>query len=370
MNSFRLLARPPGAAVVLVEVALAVALGGCTSGGRFSATTLPMELHAPVAQSAQAVDLSRLAGPSSGNNLIASGDVVGIVLAAGLSADEIVDFDVRVGDGGMVLLPEIGRLQLGGLDATQAEKAIAAACVHRGLYRDPHVTVTFKSQGVNRVTVVGAVKEPGVYELPRASSHLLGAILAAGGLDEDAGTKIEIRQRAGAATLASLGTTASGSSGVQWAGHTAVPAQRPPEFICLNLADPTDKPPGQVVLHDGSVVTVQRLCPEPIEVIGLVRKPGEYEFPVTRELRLLGAIAQAEGVSVKQADKVIVIRKGPDQSGPVSISASIRRAKRNPEENLRLAPGDVVSVEETPATMLADVVNIVRFGVGATLPLF
>lgn len=370
MNSAEPQTKLSRSAVILAPIALLVAIAGCASGHRFSAATLPVELQAPVVHSAQAVDLSRLAAPPSDNNLIAEGDVLGILVAAGLSTDEIVEFDVRVGDGGVALLPEIGPLQLGGADASQAEKVIAAACVHRGLYRDPHVAVKLERRRTNRVTVVGAVKEPGVQELPPGECHLLAAITAAGGFEEDAGTKIEIRQSGGGTTLAVMGENAADSSNVQLASRHTDAVQRRPEFVCLDLANPSGTPPEPFALRDGSTVTVERLCPEPIEVLGLVRKPGEYQYPVDRELRLLGAIARAGGVALKPADKVIVIRKGTARTGPVGIVASLRSAKRNPEENLRLAPGDVVSVEQTPATMLADAVNIVRFGVGSTIPLF
>ena len=357
-----------------------------------------MELAARPIQSAQVIDLSRFSGPPVDNNIIAEGDILGIMLAAGLSEEEIVEFDVRVGTGGETLLPEIGRLPLGGLDATSVEKMIVAACIHRGLYRYPHVTVTLKEQRKNRVTVVGAVKEPGVHELPRGSSNLMTAILAAGGIEDDAGTKIEIRRPGGptimasntngqnivnahdnrlmmrqpdsAVNLAAANASGSNVSTIQQAGHAEPVAQRGVELICFNMADADDKSSKQAELSDGSIVTVERLRPAPIEVIGLVRKPGQYDYPVAHEIRLLSAIAQAGGVSSKQTDKVIVIRKLPDGTGFMGIEASLNKAKLNPVENPRLAPGDVVSVEQTLGTMMADTINFVRFGVGASIPLF
>ena len=43
------------------------------------------------------------------------------------------------------------------------------------------------------VRVVGAVEKPGVYDLPSAGSDLLSAIVAAGGLADNAGTLVELR---------------------------------------------------------------------------------------------------------------------------------------------------------------------------------
>ena len=401
--------RPLFFAVIFAEITLTMGLAGCMQNrlfkksNYFTASSLPVELAARPLQSAQVVDLSRFAGPPVDNKKIGDGDILGISLAAGLNADDIVEFDIRVGDGGETLFPEIGRLPLGGLDVTGAEKMIAAACIHRGLYRHPNVTVIMKEQRTNSITVVGAVEEPGVHELPRGSSNLMTAILAAGGTEEDAGTKIQIHRPSGPSILASdsngqntdnfhdnrsmvqqannevdpaaADASAPNASGVRQAGHDEPAmqrdaAQRGVELICLNLADPEDKSSKQASLGDGSIVTVERLRPAPIEVIGLVRKPGQYDYPVAHEMRLLNTIAQAGGVSSKQTDGVIVIRKLSDGSGFVGIKASLKKAKVNPAENLRIAPGDVISVEENLGTVIADAVNIVRFGVGASVPLF
>ena len=51
-----------------------------------------------------------------------------------------------------------------------------------------------QEKAVNRITVVGAVKEQGMVELPKGQSTLLAALMAAGSLDEKAGTEIEIRR--------------------------------------------------------------------------------------------------------------------------------------------------------------------------------
>ena len=61
------------------------------------------------------------------------------------------------------------------------------------MFQKPHVTVTMKRQRKNAIMVIGAVKEPGLKELPRGSCSLLAALVSAGGLSEDAGTDVEIR---------------------------------------------------------------------------------------------------------------------------------------------------------------------------------
>jgi polysaccharide biosynthesis/export protein len=54
---------------------------------------------------------------------------------------------------------------------------------------------------------------------------------------------------------------------------------------------------------------------------------------------------------------------------PVVIECSIRAAKRGGNANLVLAPGDVVSVEETPLTFTVGTIqNFVRFGFSSAIP--
>ena len=78
------------------------------------------------------------------------------------------------------------------------------------------------------------------------------------------------------------------------------------------------------------------------------------------------------GLSSTVADKVYVIRPLPDDSGQTAvIEVSLMEAKRDASRNIRLGPRDLVSIEHTPATMLLELVKIIRFGVGASLtPLF
>jgi polysaccharide export outer membrane protein len=66
-----------------------------------------------------------------------------------------------------------------------------------------------------------------------------------------------------------------------------------------------------------------------------------------------------------------VIRQIPGESEPLVIKVSLAEAKGVGKGNLRLAPGDVVSVEQTPATVVLGALNnFVRFGLSGTVPLF
>jgi len=317
------------------------------------------------AQNAQTLDLSGFAGPPVNHDLIDRGDLLDVSIAAGLNEDAVTQFVVRVGGNGTAVIPEIGRLQFAGMPLMAAEGQITATCVQRGLYRQPHVTVRMNTPRVNRVTVLGAVEKPGTCSLPRSSSYLMHALMGAGGLAEDAGTLVEIRRPVGPTALASAEQPGAGD--VQLAGAT-MPAGRVSR-VCLNLAEAAGQPHATQYLEDGAVVTVQRRNPEPIEVIGLVKVSGQYDFPVNHDLRLLGAIALASGLESKLASEAIVIRKAPYGQPPVHIKVNLSKAKSDPNENIRLAPGDVVSVEPNAGTTAVAAIHLIRFGVGTSLPM-
>lgn len=357
---------PTGVAGLLWWGVCAGVVCGCAGTG-YTPSTLPPELRAQPIHNPHTVDLSKFAGPPVSNDMIGPGDVLEVSLAAGLDPEALSRFLVRVGNDGMALLPEIGSLPLAGLHLMQAEQQIINACIHRGLYRQPHVTVSMRQRGTNRITVVGAVEQPGIHELPRGSSYLLSAIVAAGGLADDAGTKVEIRHPGGRGQWAAPpGNT--GASAVQPAGYAA-PAE--PTYLCLDMAQAVQRGSQGHYLEDGSVVTIERRQPPPVQVMGLVRKPQEIEYPVNHDLRVLGALAQSGGVSNKAANKIVVLRQYPEGNGAARIRVSLRRAKNVPAENLRLAPGDVVIVEQTLPTVAMDLVtNVVRLGVGASVPMY
>ena len=126
-------------------------------------------------------------------------------------------------------------------------------------------------------------------------------------------------------------------------------------------------------LNDRDMVMVLPEEKRLIHVTGLVIKADQFEIPKHQDVRVLDAIAMAGGVSSPVADKAFVIRRLPNMSEPTVIQVSLSQAKRNGRENLRLAPGDLVSVEATAATAVVDTVNNLfrmSLGVGGNLVTF
>lgn len=353
---------------------LVLLLAGCSST-RYTAHSLPAQFRAKSQANPRLLDLSRLAASYPSSELIANGDVLEVTVSTGLSQNETVTNRARVGDDGAASLPGIGNIPLAGLELEDAEIAVSAACIQKGLYRHPHVTVTMHRRRVNKVTVIGGVEKEGSYEIPRDSCDLLAAIYAAGGLAKDAGTNVEIRSPRGelilpggesepSAPIADAGT-------ISPIGHSTItPAgSERPRSVRIDLVSAVREGGGQYLLPDGAVVKVEKREPQPVQVIGLVKDAGRKEFPLGHDLHVLDAVALAGGPNNPLADKVYVIRPVTTSPDPAVIEVSMKKAKQSGEENLLLAPGDIVSVEQTPTTILLDTLRLVNFGFGASLPL-
>ena len=338
---------------------------GCASGAML-ARDLPREWHAVAANNAQTVDLSKLAGATIPQDLIAQGDVIAIDLRVGLKKDDNPNFTTRVQENGEIDLPFIGSIPIVGMNMLEAEQAIRTAAIRRNVYRDPKVTVSMTRPRVNRITVIGAVNKPGTYELRPGNTDLLQAITAAGNLAKEAGTIVEVRHpgfQPGTAPQGRSPSVADGSAdGVISASGELVPITGTgAKTLKVDLASIGKEGVGIPTLTDGTVIWVDKQDPLPLSVVGLVNAGGQFEFPVGQNVSVLDAISLSKGISNPAANKIYIIRKRPGVEAPALIQVSYSKAKRDGRENILLQPGDVVSVEQTPMTIIIEVLQIAKF---------
>ncbi len=346
----------------------AVLLAGCQSGNHYYAQSMPRSLRLTAQSNPQEADLSRLASATGGSQTIGRGDVLEVSIAASLSKDDQFKMSVRVADNGTATLPDIGPVSLAGVEPQAAEALIAQEAVTKGFYRNPTVTVSYLSRKMNRVRVLGAVKEPSTYELPPGESDVVSAIAAAGGLAENAGENVEIRNP----NHGSSGRrpVVAGDPSTPYSTVSATAPENGMKSYTINLVSAAKAGTSTYVIEDGGVVMVEKRDPAPIKVGGLVHKPDEYDFPVGKDLTVLGAISLAGGTSNQLADKVFVIRPLVNSKDPAVIQVSLRKAKKMGRENILLGPGDIVWVEQTSGTVFMEALQLIRFGVSGSAPLF
>lgn len=361
--------------LILLAVLSATVCSGCASS-IFYAASLPQEYRIPTAQNIQGIDLTRLSVSSGTSSLIGPGDVLEITMTSGYEKSDSSTINIRVNENGKANIPLIGEVALESLEPDEAERIIAAVSIERGIFRQPTVTVMVKRKFVNKITVVGAVEKPGIVELDRSNSDILGAIAKAGGLTEEASVEIQIhRKRKSFAQITPKkspnGVSLTSFSGPGLENPSMLPDETAPVSEKINLAEAVKNGLGNFALSDGDVVMVYEEEPRIVHVLGLVNRPQQIIIPHNQDMRVLDALATAGGRTMGIADTVHVIRHVPDKSKPIVIEVSVREAKKNGDANLVLAPHDVISVEETPVTfVLGTLQGLVRFGISGTTTIF
>jgi len=362
------MARTVTLSILVLSIAPAL-LAGCQSPN-FRARNLPSEFRVAANQKGNDLNFARLSSSGSSNSFLAPGDLLEVSIATGREDEKVTPMVVRVANDGTVTVPVIGPVPVSGMEAFDAAQSITSYAIQRGIYLRPVVTVDIKTKAVNRITVLGAVENPGVHEIPRGSSDVVTALAAAGGLTEEADVELQVMRQASLPLFMATNDDASKSGNVQLAGFqsprddsNSIPVV--PQLTRINLADA--QLPGQIDsrLNDRDVIMVPQRKNEVFHVTGLVHKPGQFEMPIDQDVHLLDAIAMAGGYSSLVADKVFVIRRLEGGQEPIVIQASISEAKHNGAENIRLAAGDTITIEQTPTTTVVDTLTrLIRFSVG------
>lgn len=103
------------------------------------------------------------------------------VIEVSVYQDKDFDRTVPVRPDGKISLPLIGELPASGKTAPDLQKEIAQRL--KQYFSDPTVTVVVKEVNSPKVSVVGEVKNPGMYKI-KDRATLLDAIALAGGLTE------------------------------------------------------------------------------------------------------------------------------------------------------------------------------------------
>jgi polysaccharide export outer membrane protein len=237
----------------------------------------------------------------------------------------------RVSQSGTVTLPLVGSVAVGSQTAVAAEATLKER--YRRFIHDPQVTVFIKEYRSYRVSVVGYVEKPGVYEVTGQRS-LLEVLAMAGGLNARAGKTLQI-SRGGEDKLESVVVDLDRLS-------------REGDMR-LNLA----MMPGDVVnVPKAGVVYVQ----------GSVKKPGAYRLRET--MTVSQAIGAAGGPDDKLAkrDAVRLFRRSP-QGERIELPVNMEQA------DVQLVENDIVVV---PMSMPRYVVDrfIGGVGMGLSVPLF
>ena len=255
------------------------------------------------------------------------------------NGDDTVPYRCRVDSAGRVVLPITGNLAVAGKTLTEVEAVVAKLYHPKYVLQEPSIVASVGEYRLSSVSVVGAVRAPGIYELRSNEMALISVLMKAGGIADNGATSIHVsRSNAGGA--------------------------KPVTVAVLDMNIPTR----DVKLADGDAVIVEGMEPQAVTVVGLVKSPGTFPWNPRGRCTVMDAIAYAGGVNdladpqyarvYRQDTGGQIVSAVVGLDGPTAVGAS----------KLTLKPGDIVAVEQTARTrtrlFLAQIIHM-GFGVNA-----
>lgn len=177
-----------------------------------------------------AIDLDKVVGARIpiGPYRVTSGDVLEITLPSilcvetterVLSPDGMTVLPCRVTERGTLSLPVVGELAVADMSLEDVERVIATAYHQAYSNQVPSVFARVQEYMTKRVSIMGAVASPGIYDLRNDQMSLVSLIMTAGGITADGASKIRIIQREQVAS--DVRSAASASTNASDAGGTA-----------------------------------------------------------------------------------------------------------------------------------------------------
>lgn len=249
----------------------------------------------------------------------------------------------RVSASGDISIPMLGVVHAAGLTSPEVE-LVLAELLRRSYLNDPHVNVFVKEMQSHPVSVSGAVKKAGVFQI-RGPRSLLEMLTMAEGLSGDAGDTVLVMHQGRRTNAAAnkkdareeppSGPTAARSEHTEAAGGVE-------EISLKGLLESAD-PRYNVMVYPGDSVKVIRAGI--IYVVGEVKKPGGFELKNNETITILQALALAEGLTRTSAKgQARIIRSDQETGARSEIGVNLGKVMAGKNVDLPLQPRDIVIV--------------------------
>jgi polysaccharide export outer membrane protein len=285
-----------------------------------------------------------LAGAAiEGDYIIGSGDLLGI---------EVFDVpelsrDVRVNETGFVAIPLIPvKVQAGGLTQFQFRDKLAELLQVNGLVTHPQVTVTVKEQHSQPITVIGSVRNPLTIQAVH-QMNLLQVLSQAGGITDDAGSKVLISRKPPAAPMAA-DSVDSGATDASKAAPANSAAQME-NTITIDLNDLLDGGDSKynIPLLGGDVVTVPRAGV--VYAVGAVQHPGGFVMQSDRQqLTVLKVLSLAGGLtSTAKPGNAVILRQPSGSQQRQQVAVDVKKILALKGEDISLRQNDILYVPDS-----------------------
>jgi len=267
---------------------------------------------------------------------------------------------VRVSEDGMISLPLLGPVQAAGLSPSELQTLIQDLLRHNEIMKDPQVGVFVRELQSRPVSVFGAVKKPGVFQI-RSPRSLVEVLSLAEGLAPDAGNSIVVMR----------GQDLSQTSAPAGLDEDSIGAELPTGALEIDIKVLLESgdPESNVDVYPGDVVKVARAGV--IYVVGEVNRPGGFVLANNKNISLLQALAMAEGFTpvAKKSDGVIIRTAEDGSRSEIPVNLAMMLKGQAPDAYLQADDIVFVPGSGAKAALLrtADALTRIVGGIGITV---
>jgi polysaccharide export outer membrane protein len=263
-----------------------------------------------------------------------------------LGAPELRQRSWRIDPTGNLRLPLIGAVRAAGRTPAELEAALVESL--RRYVIDPKVSVAVEELGSRPVSVLGAVRNPGLQQL-RGPRTLAEALSMANGLAPDAGASLLLtRRRDNGPPPIPCELDASGKFYIASIELAPLLDGRSPELNVL------------VAPHD--VLSVPHA--EQVYVIGAVEKAGAFPLRGDRPVTVMGALAMAGGLApYAESREARILRPSPD-GGRSETLVDLKAILAGRGSDLPLAREEVLFVPRSGGKAIAAQIGRAALSIG------
>jgi polysaccharide biosynthesis/export protein len=234
----------------------------------------------------------------------------------------------RVDHQGNIRLPLAGRIQVSGLTVEILEKEIAKRL--SAVMKDPEVSVSVAEYRSHPVSVLGAVRNPGVYQVSGRKT-LYEVLSTAGGLNPDAGNIVKITRATSFGKLPLLNAT-SDQSGKFEIGELNVRK-------VMDAKSPSDN----IVVLPNDVITVPKA--DLIYVVGAVHRAGGFPLIEKEQISVLQAVSLAEGLDrAAGAKNARILRQAAAGGQRTELRVNVQQILDGRAKDVALQANDILFI--------------------------
>lgn len=243
---------------------------------------------------------------------------------------------VRVSTSGEISLPLVGTMKAAGLSPVGMEQALTARLKQTYL-KDPQVSVFVKEFKSDPVSVVGAVKMPGLYQIQTRKS-LIEVLALAQGFAEGP------TRQAGRTVIVTRKNAVSGSEPSRMGATTTQASTAEAGILEIPIKDlvQTGEPKWNVPVYPGDVV---RVVPAgTVYVAGNVTRPGGFPLTDFDNITTIQALAMAGGTTKAAAKSNAVIVRRDAAGNRVEQRIDLNKIQKGQAADPELGPNDILFV--------------------------